>query len=152
MKTLSEQISVGWFPSRHLFVAELRSRPELQAPGVDSPGEFRRAETDSNAPAGTNSFADVGWWEAFNDPQLTTYLAEALTNSWDIKNCRARVLQAGHLRGLRARNSSRRSTPAATSLPAALRRVGPTRIPSGCGPAAGIWRCVRLDEPRMRLT
>jgi multidrug efflux system outer membrane protein len=36
----------------------------------------------------------LGWWESFQDPQLLAYLAEALTNSWDIKIAAARVLQA----------------------------------------------------------
>ena len=38
--------------------------------------------------------ADLGWWDAYDDPQLKTYIAEALTNSWDIKIAAARVLQA----------------------------------------------------------
>src|SRR5213075_871593 len=41
-----------------------------------------------------NSFADLGWWETFKDEQLTAYIAEALTNSWDVKISAARVLQA----------------------------------------------------------
>ena len=68
--------------------------PDYKRPTVDSPGAFRRAASDTNAPAGTNSFADLGWWEVFKDPQLTAYMAEALTNSWDIKIAAARVLQA----------------------------------------------------------
>ena len=30
----------------------------------------------------------------FQDPQLTAYIGEALTNNWDIKIAAARVLQA----------------------------------------------------------
>jgi len=68
--------------------------PDYNRPAVESPGAFRTAATDTNAPSGTNSFADLGWWETFKDPQLTAYLFEALTNSWDIKIAAARVLQA----------------------------------------------------------
>jgi NodT family efflux transporter outer membrane factor (OMF) lipoprotein len=68
--------------------------PDYERPGMDSPAGFRRAASDTNAPAGTNSLGDLGWWETFNDPQLTAYVAEALTNSWDIKIAAARVLQA----------------------------------------------------------
>lgn len=68
--------------------------PDYQRPTVDTPTAFRLAATDTNAPSGATSFAELGWWEAFNDPQLTTYIAEALTNSWDIKAAAARVLQA----------------------------------------------------------
>jgi multidrug efflux system outer membrane protein len=68
--------------------------PNYQRPQTDEPAAYRRAASDTNASAGLNSFADLGWWETFNDPQLTAYLAEALTNSWDIKIAAARVLQA----------------------------------------------------------
>ena len=68
--------------------------PDYKRPASDTPDAFRRAATDTNAPSGTNSFADLGWWEAFKDPQLTAYIAEALTNSWDIKIAASRVLQA----------------------------------------------------------
>jgi multidrug efflux system outer membrane protein len=61
---------------------------------VDSPTSFRTAASDTNAPAGTNNFADLGWWKVFQDPQLTSYLSEALSNNWDIKIAAARVLQA----------------------------------------------------------
>ena len=72
----------------------MRGRPGLQAPGGGRAGAYRRAASDTNAPAGTNSFADLGWWEVFQDPQLTAYIGEALTNNWDIKIAAARVLQA----------------------------------------------------------
>jgi len=68
--------------------------PNYKRPGVDSPGAYRRAATDTNVTASAESFADFGWWEAFNDPQLTAFICEALTNSWDIKIAAARVLQA----------------------------------------------------------
>lgn len=68
--------------------------PDYKRPMLDTPMAHRTAASDTNVFTGTNSFADVGWWETFNDPQLTAYLAEALTNSWDIKIAAARVLQA----------------------------------------------------------
>ena len=68
--------------------------PNYKRPGVDSPGAYRRAASDTNVTASAESFADFGWWEAFNDPQLTAFICEALTNSWDIKIAAARVLQA----------------------------------------------------------
>ena len=61
---------------------------------MDTPAAYRTAASDTNAPAGTNSFADLGWWQVFQDPQLTAYVGEALTNNWDIQIAAARVLQA----------------------------------------------------------
>jgi outer membrane protein, multidrug efflux system len=68
--------------------------PDYQRPRVADPGAYRTAASDTNAPASTNSFADLGWWQVFQDPQLTAYLGEALTNNWDIQIAAARVLQA----------------------------------------------------------
>ncbi len=68
--------------------------PDYKRPAVNAPDEFRRAASDTNAASTTESLADLGWWEVFKDPQLTAYIAEALTNSWDIRIAAARVLQA----------------------------------------------------------
>jgi len=68
--------------------------PNYKRPTVNSPDAYRRAASDTNATTGTDSFADLGWWEIFKDPRLSGYLSEALTNNWDIKIAAARVLQA----------------------------------------------------------
>lgn len=68
--------------------------PDYKRPAVDVPGAYRRAASDTNAPSAAASFADLGWWQVFKDPQLSAYIEEALTNSWDIKIAAARVLQA----------------------------------------------------------
>lgn len=68
--------------------------PDYKRPQLDTPENYRRAGSDTNAPAGGGSFAELGWWEIFRDPQLSRYIAEGLTNSWDIKIAAARVLQA----------------------------------------------------------
>jgi multidrug efflux system outer membrane protein len=68
--------------------------PNYERPAVETPAAYRTAASNTNAPAGTNSFADLGWWDVFQEPQLTDYIGEALTNNWDIKIAAARVLQA----------------------------------------------------------
>lgn len=68
--------------------------PDYKRPAVDAPPVYRPAESDTNVQSGATSFADLGWWETFKDGQLTAYLAEALTNSWDIKIAAAHVLEA----------------------------------------------------------
>jgi multidrug efflux system outer membrane protein len=67
--------------------------PDYQRPEVAAPAEHRRAADDATAPT-TNSIADLGFWEVYQDPQLNAYIAEALTNNWDIRIAAARVLQA----------------------------------------------------------
>src|SRR5215510_15028717 len=59
--------------------------PDYKRPAADAPATYRRAVSDTNASSGEKSFADLGWWETFQDPQLLAYLSEALTNSWDVK-------------------------------------------------------------------
>jgi len=68
--------------------------PNYKRPAVHAPGAYRRAASDTNAPSSERTFADLGWWDTFKDAQLKAYIAEALTNSWDIKIAAARVLQA----------------------------------------------------------
>lgn len=68
--------------------------PNYKRPIVDSPSAYRPAASDTNNYSGANSFADLGWWDVYDDPQLKVYIGEALTNSWDIKIAAARVLEA----------------------------------------------------------
>ena len=68
--------------------------PNYQRPALDTPTGYRTAASDTNAPAGAKSLADLSWWDAYDDAQLKAYIAEALTNSWDIQIAAARVLQA----------------------------------------------------------
>jgi outer membrane protein, multidrug efflux system len=68
--------------------------PDYKRPAVSTPAAYRRAASDTNAPAGPQSFADLGWWSIYDDPLLKGYIEEALTNSWDVKIAAARVMQA----------------------------------------------------------
>jgi multidrug efflux system outer membrane protein len=77
-----------------LLLAGCAVGPNYQRPKIDAPSAFRPAASATNDLSGTNSLADLGWWQVMNDPQLRAYIAEALTNSWDIQIAAARVLQA----------------------------------------------------------
>jgi multidrug efflux system outer membrane protein len=77
-----------------LLLAGCKVGPNYHRPAVDAPGTYRRAATDTNATTGTSSLGDLGWWSVYDDPQLRAYIAEALTNNWDIKIAAARVLEA----------------------------------------------------------
>lgn len=68
--------------------------PNYHRPTVNAPDQFRRAASDTNLPLATNSLAEAGWWDVYDDPQLKAYINEALTNNWDVKIAAARVLQA----------------------------------------------------------
>jgi outer membrane protein, multidrug efflux system len=68
--------------------------PNYTRPALSTPAAYRRAASDTNSPSGEQSFADLGWWSIYDDPRLKAYIAEALTNSWDVKIAAARVMQA----------------------------------------------------------
>jgi NodT family efflux transporter outer membrane factor (OMF) lipoprotein len=68
--------------------------PNYKRPELDTPTAFRPAASGTSDLSASNSMANLGWWQVMNDPQLQTYITEALTNSWDIKIAAARVLQA----------------------------------------------------------
>jgi len=68
--------------------------PNYKRPALNTPAAFRQAASGTNDLSATNSLVNLGWWQVMNDPQLQAYIAEALTNSWDIHIAAARVLQA----------------------------------------------------------
>jgi len=68
--------------------------PDYQRPAVETPTVHRTSESNPQTTSSTNSFVDLGWWDSFRDAQMSAYVAEALTNSWDVKIAAARVLQA----------------------------------------------------------
>jgi multidrug efflux system outer membrane protein len=102
MKTPFKQTAavLGISGAVFLFLPGCAVGPDYKRPAIDTPAAYRAATPDANVPPGTNSFAEVGWWNAYDDPQLKTYIAEALTNSWDIKIAAARVMQAEATAGI----------------------------------------------------
>src|SRR5262245_3211668 len=68
--------------------------PDYKRPVVDTPTSYKTATTDTNHSVGPKSLGDIGWWEVFQDQQLTEYINETLTQNWDVKIAAARVIQA----------------------------------------------------------
>jgi outer membrane protein, multidrug efflux system len=68
--------------------------PNYQRPAMVTPATYRGSASDTNNLATAESLASLGWWRVMDDPQLQSYITEALTNSWDIQIAAARVLQA----------------------------------------------------------
>jgi len=63
--------------------------PNYRRPAVDSPATFR-----GEATASTNSFADLAWWDVYQDETLQAFIREALTNNYDLRIAVTRVEQA----------------------------------------------------------
>ena len=64
--------------------------PEYRLPTMDVPGSYRFQQGSY----GAESFADLGWWEVYQDEQLRQILQTALENNRDVKIAVARVGEA----------------------------------------------------------
>jgi outer membrane protein, multidrug efflux system len=71
------------------FFAGCAVGPNYQRPAIDSPAVFR----DDNA-ATNVSFADLAWWQVYQDTTLQALIREALTNNYDLRIALARVEQS----------------------------------------------------------
>jgi len=103
---------------------------------VNTPAAYRLADSDPNALSGTNSFADLGWWEIYDDPQLVAYIAEALTNSWDVKIAAARILQAQAAARITRSQFFPTVSAAGDLVTSRASERGPSPIPSSLDPQA----------------
>ncbi|HOW64435.1 MAG TPA: efflux transporter outer membrane subunit [Candidatus Paceibacterota bacterium] len=108
--------------------------PNYQRPAVDMPARFRSAASDTKDLSAAESLANLGWWQVMDDPQLQSYIAEALTNSWDIQIAAARVLQAEA--AARVTRSQFMPTVGAGAdwITTRASENGPTGIPAGIDP------------------
>ena len=70
--------------------------PDYQRPEVAHPDQFRAQISPSDA----SSFADLPWWEVFNDKALRDLIAETLANNYDLQVAAARIEQARALVGV----------------------------------------------------
>jgi len=64
--------------------------PNYKRPTVNTPGDFRSAQT----PAEQASLADLPWWVIFRDETLQKLITEALENNYDLRVAVTRVEQA----------------------------------------------------------
>jgi len=63
--------------------------PNYKRPQVNSPGTFRSDSAPTNC-----SFADLNWWQVYQDNILQGLVQEAFTNNYDLRIAIARVGQA----------------------------------------------------------
>jgi multidrug efflux system outer membrane protein len=64
--------------------------PDYKRPAMTTPATFRAQVTPQQA----ESFADLPWWSAFNDPVLQGLITEAVHNNYDVQIAVARIEQA----------------------------------------------------------
>jgi len=96
----------------------LRCRPELPAPGCGLPATFRGEPTATTQ----TPFADLDWWDVYQDATLPSLHPEALTNNYDLRIAATRVEQARAV-AMQARSQL---------SPASLQRHRQPRSPMNC--------------------
>jgi multidrug efflux system outer membrane protein len=65
--------------------------PNYHRPVVQTPGVYRDLKDDSQAQAQAASFADLPWWQVFQDPQLQELIRTALKENYDLQLATERI-------------------------------------------------------------
>src|SRR5277367_5914762 len=65
--------------------------PNYHRPAVQTPTVYRDVSESSPVPAQTASFADLPWWQVFQDPQLQDLIRTALKQNYDLQSATERI-------------------------------------------------------------
>jgi multidrug efflux system outer membrane protein len=68
--------------------------PSYHRPVVQSPASFRDLADNPQAQAQTASYADLKWWQVFEDPQLQELIRTALKQNYDLQLATERISAA----------------------------------------------------------
>jgi outer membrane protein, multidrug efflux system len=75
-------------------VAGCRVGPNYHRPVVQSPTAFRDLSENTQIQAQTASYADLPWWQVFQDPQLQELIRTALKQNYDLQIATERINSA----------------------------------------------------------
>jgi multidrug efflux system outer membrane protein len=65
--------------------------PKYHRPAVQTPTAYRDLAQDANLQAQTASFADLPWWQVFQDPKLQELIRTALKQNYDLQIATERI-------------------------------------------------------------
>lgn len=68
--------------------------PNYHRPAVQTPSSFRDLSQQPAAAAQASSYADLPWWQVFQDPQLQELIRAALKQNYDLQIATERINQA----------------------------------------------------------
>jgi outer membrane protein, multidrug efflux system len=68
--------------------------PNYHRPAVQTPTAYRDLREDKQAQAQAASFADLPWWQVFQDPQLQELIRTALKENYDLQLAAERISAA----------------------------------------------------------
>ena len=75
-------------------VAGCRVGPNYHRPVVKSPTAFRDLSENAQVQAQAASYADLPWWQVFQDPQLQELIRTALKQNYDLQLATERINSA----------------------------------------------------------
>jgi multidrug efflux system outer membrane protein len=73
------------------FVAGCTVGPNYHRPAVQAPTAYRDLSENQQAQAQAASFADLPWWQVFQDPQLQELIRTALKQNYDLQLATERI-------------------------------------------------------------
>jgi multidrug efflux system outer membrane protein len=65
--------------------------PKYQRPGVPVPTAYRQLADNQEAHTSGSSYADLPWWQVFQDPQLQSLIRTALKQNYDLQTAAERI-------------------------------------------------------------
>jgi outer membrane protein, multidrug efflux system len=65
--------------------------PKYHRPAVQTPAAYRDLSNDPQLQTQTASFADLPWWQVFQDPKLQELIRTALKQNYDLQNATERI-------------------------------------------------------------
>lgn len=68
--------------------------PNYHRPQVPIPPVYRDSQSNSTSSQSATSFADLPWWQVFEDPVLQELVRTALKNNYDLLTANERIVQA----------------------------------------------------------
>ena len=68
--------------------------PNYHKPAVQTPAAFRDLQPPQQIPSQTASYADLPWWEVFQDPKLQELIRTALKQNYDLQIATERINEA----------------------------------------------------------
>jgi len=77
-----------------ILMAGCMAGPNYHRPVVQTPGVYRDLSENPRAQAQVASFADLPWWQVFQDPQLQELIRTALNENYDLQLATERIAGA----------------------------------------------------------
>src|SRR5277367_5831993 len=73
------------------FLGGCKVGPNYRRPAVQPPTAFRELSNNPQAQAAASSYADLPWWQVFQDPQLQELIRTALKQNYDLQIATERI-------------------------------------------------------------